>query len=151
MMWVWFALAIGFLVVELSTTQFVSIWFSVAAFITGIIVAIFGELGIGWQIAIFVILSVVALFATKPLIKKLKAKPEDGATNMDLNIGKHAVVVEKIDNVKGTGAIKINGLLWTARSDDDSEIEEGQIVTFSKINGNKAIVSLIKKEENTDD
>lgn len=145
MMWVWFALAIGFLVVELSTTQFVSIWFSASSLVTGIIVAIFSTLGIGWQIAIFVVLSIAALLATKPLVKRLKAKPEDSATNMELNIGKTAVVTEKIDNNREVGAVKINGLVWTARSEDGSQIDEGEIVTFVKINGNKAIVSLIKE------
>ena len=53
MMWVWFALAILLLVVELATTQFVSIWFSAASLVTGIIVAIFPEIPIVWEIIIF--------------------------------------------------------------------------------------------------
>ncbi len=146
MMWIWFALAILLLVVELVTTQFVSIWFSASALITGVVVAIFDEMQLIWQIVIFVALSVVALIATKPLVKKITGKPKDAKTNLELNIGKTAVVIETIDNIKETGAVKINGLVWTARSDDGSIIEQGEVVIFKQVSGNKAIVSKNKEE-----
>ncbi len=141
MMWVWFSLAILLLVVELATTQFVSIWFSASALVTGLIVSIFDEMGMVWQGLIFVALSVVALVATRPLVKKLTSKKLGKETNADLNIGKTAVVTETINNIKETGAIKINGLVWTARSEDGSEIAEGEVVIFRRIVGNKAYVS----------
>lgn len=141
MMWVWFSLAILLLVVELATTQFVSIWFSASALVTGLVVSIFDEMGIVWQCLIFVALSVVALVATRPLVKKLTSQKAGRETNMDLNIGKTAVVTEEINNIKETGAIKINGLVWTARSEDGSEIAEGEVVIFKRISGNKAYVS----------
>ena len=147
MMWLWFALAVVLLVVELSTTQFVSIWFSASALVTGIIVAIFNEMNIAWQIVIFVILSVGTLFATRPLVKKLTAKPVDGKTNLDLNVGKTAIVVEAIDNIKEEGAVKINGLVWTARSEDGKNIDVGETVIFKEVSGNKAIVCKYKEEE----
>lgn len=141
MMWFWFALAIVLLVVELATTQFVSIWFSAAALVTGIIKAIFGNLPLPWQIVIFVALSAIAFATTRPLVKKLTQKSKKDKTNLDLIIGKTAVVTEKIDNIKETGAIKLNGLVWTARSSDDSVINVDEIVVFDEISGNKAIVS----------
>lgn len=140
MMWVWFALAILLLVVELATVQFVSIWFSASALVTGIVVTIFNDMPIVWQIVLFVVLSVVALFATRPLVKKLTSGSKSSKTNLELNIDKPAVVTEKIDNIKETGAIKINGLVWTARSIDNSVIDVGEIVVFKEISGNKALV-----------
>ena len=146
MMWLWFALAIAFLVLELVTTQFVSIWFSASALITGIVVAIFPQMQIAWQIIIFVVLSVGALVATRPLVKKLVKKMKGSETNLELNIGKTAMVVETIDNIKETGAVKINGLVWSARSSDNSIIEVGEIVIFERVSGNKAFVSKSKEE-----
>lgn len=144
MMWVWFALAILLLVVELATTQLVSIWFSAAALVTGIFVAIFDEMQLIWQIVIFVCLSVAALVATKPLVKKITNRSSDSKTNLELNIGKSAIVTETIDNLKETGAIKLNGLVWTARSEDGSVIEQGEVVIFKQVSGNKAIVAVSK-------
>ena len=55
------------------------------------------------------------------------------------------MVVEEINNIKGQGAVKLNGLVWTARSENDEIIQADEIVTFKKIDGNKAIV--IRKGE----
>ena len=76
-------------------------------------------------------------------IKKLLKKSKNQETNLELNIDKVAVVTEKIDNELATGAVKVNGLVWTARSVDGSIIDEGELVIFKEIQGNKALV--IKK------
>ena len=71
----------------------------------------------------------------------MSAQKNGKKTNVDLNIGKTAVVTEKINNIMETGAVKINGLVWTARSEDGSEIDEGEVVIFKRVEGNKAYVS----------
>ena len=147
MVWVWLSLAIALVVVELSTTQLVSIWLAVASAITAIIVAIVssfgGSLPIVWQAVIFVVSSAILLASTRKLVKKLLKKSKNQETNLELNIDKVAVVTEKIDNELATGAVKVNGLVWTARSVDGSVIDEGELVIFKEIQGNKALV--IKK------
>ena len=55
-------------------------------------------------------------------------------------LGKEAVVTEDINNTHATGAVKIKGTVWTARSSDDSEIPEGEIVIVKAIEGVKLIV-----------
>ena len=40
----------------------------------------------------------------------------------------------------GAGAVKINGLEWSARALKEEVIEKGEIVRIVQINGNKAIV-----------
>ncbi len=138
-MWIWFIVAVVLLFIELSTQQLVSIWFSLSALIMGFLVA-FLEIDIWLQLLIFALLATVAVLLTRPLAKKLQRKDKSQDTNLGLVIGKKAVVVEKIDNTYETGAIKINGTIWTARSLDGEIIEVGEIVTFEKIEGNKAFV-----------
>ncbi len=144
MVWFWLALAIALLVMELATTQLVSIWFSVGAGVCAIITAIVGSTGnsldIVWQVLIFAVVSGVLLLSTRKLAKKLLKKGKNQETNLELNIGKVAIVTETIDNIKGEGAIKINGLVWSARSADDSIINKDELVIFKEIQGNKAIV-----------
>lgn len=142
MVWFWLSLTIILTVVEMSTVQFVSIWFAVGTAISTIIVAIFPTMNIGWQILIFAVVATVLLIATRPLVKRfLEKRTEEQKTNLDLIIGKDAVVTEKIDNTFGTGAVKINGLVWSARTDDEDNIEVGEIVTIKKIVGNKLIIT----------
>ncbi len=141
MVWFWLSLTIFLTVVELSTVQFVSIWLAVGSAVSTIIVAIFPTMNIGWQILIFVLVATALLIATRPLVKKiLERRTEEHKTNLDLILGKDAVVTEKIDNTFGTGAVKINGLVWSARTDDGSDIEVGEIVSIKKIVGNKLII-----------
>ena len=144
---VWLSLAIALVVVEMSTTQLVSIWLAIAAAITAIITAIFescgGTLPLVWQIIIFVVSSAALLASTRKFVKKLLKRNKNQETNLELNLDKVAVVTERIDNVREEGAIKINGLVWTARSLDDSVIEKDELVIFKEIRGNKAFV--IKK------
>ena len=147
MMWLWFAVAIGFLVLELITTQFISIWFAVSALITGIIKVIANDLPMTWQIVIFVVLSAILVAASRPLVKKYLKKGDEAKTNMDLNIGKKVIVTETINNIEEKGLVKLNGIIWTARSDDDSIIEQDSLVTIKQFEGNKIIVSRIDNTE----
>lgn len=142
MAWTWLFLTIALIVVELFTYQFVSLWFAVGALITTIITAIFPSLDIWWQILIFVVSSLAFLFATRPLVRKILAKRGKAhETNLELVLGKDAVVVEDINNIEGRGAVKINGLVWSARSEDGNDIAAGAIVVIKKIEGNKTIVN----------
>lgn len=144
---VWLSLAIVLVIVEMSTTQLVSIWLAGASAITAIITAIVesfgGDLPFVWQIVIFVVSSAILLASTRKFVKNFLKKNKNQATNLDLNLDKVAVVTEKIDNVLGKGAIKINGLVWTARTLDDSIIDVDELVIFKEIKGNTAYV--IKK------
>ena len=148
MAWVWLSLAIALFVTELSTTQLVSIWFATGAALTAIVTGIVnssgGSLPLLWQCMIFVLASGIMLASTRKLVKRMQSKNDGQKTNLELNINKTAVVTEQIDNDKAQGAIKINGLVWSARSLDGSVIEKDELVIFKEINGNKALV--VKKE-----
>ena len=142
MAWTWLILTIALIVLELFTYQFVSIWFAVGALIATVFTAIFPGLDIWWQILIFVTCSLGFLFATRPLVRKiLSSRGKAHETNLELVLGKDAVVVEDINNIEGRGAVKINGLVWSARSQSGEDISAGEIVVIEKIEGNKTIVN----------
>ena len=145
MIWFWFALAVVLVVVELSTTQLVSIWLAASAAVTAVLTAIFPALGVQWQILIFVFLSAVLLVSTRKLVKKFMKRTKDQETNLELYIDKVVAVTEEIDNIKDTGAVKMNGIIWSARSTDGSVIPEGDYAVIKKIQGNKVIVA--RKED----
>ena len=75
----------------------------------------------------------------RPLLKKyLRVKPS--RTNADRLLGQEALVTEDIDNLRETGAIRINGVLWTAKSVDDTQISAGSRVLIDRIEGAKVYV-----------
>lgn len=138
----WTALTILLILVEASTAYFVSIWFAGGAFVA--LIASLLEVDILWQITIFVIVTIILLIATKPVVKKLRTK-NDEKTNVDALIGKTAVITEDITDNNSTGAAKLEGKYWSARSKNGNDIQKGQLVTVEAIDGVKLIVNI--KEE----
>ena len=144
-MWIWFGIAVALLIVELATTELVAVWFSAAALVLGVIVAIFPTLDIVWQVLIFVVLSAALVAATRPLVKKLMKRGKNRETNLELIVNHKALVVEEINNDMEQGAVKINGLVWNARAENGETIVKDTLVVVKNIQGNKAIVQTIEK------
>jgi len=136
-MLMWLIFAVVFLVLELSTVSLVSIWF-VAGAVCALVAAAF-ELSIGVQIGVFIVATAVLLILTKPAVKKYIHK-ETEATNFDRVIGQEGIVTEKIDSVEGSGQVKVLGSVWSAKSEDGSEIAEGEKVEVVSVEGVKAVV-----------
>ena len=134
----WVVALVVFLIVEAITAGLVSIWF-VFGSLVALICAALGA-AVWLQIFWFVIVSVATLVLTRPLVKRY-VDSRSVATNADRSIGRAAVVTERIDNLAATGAVKLDGVVWTARSTDDAvAIETGERVTVRAIEGVKLIV-----------
>ena len=98
------------------------------------------------QIVIFLVISVVLLIFTRPFaVKKLKANREK--TNVDALIGKKALVVKDISEFE-KGEVKIDGIVWTARSDDAVSIKAGEECFLLRVEGATAVVGKEKPQEN---
>lgn len=139
----WIALTVIFLVIEATTVSLTTIWFAFGSVIAAILSAL--NVGIKWQIIIFVAASVLLLIFTRPIAKKLIGKKT--VTNKDTLIGMPSYVTEKIDNINQTGYVKINDVYWAARSKDGSIIDKGVLVEIKEIQGNKLIVSTVKGDQ----
>ena len=140
----WLVLLIVFAVLEASTVSLVSIWFMGGA-LTALIAALCGA-EIWLQVVRFLAVSIALRLCLRPLSKKL-LKKRKVATNANSNIGKTAVVTETIDNLRGTGAVKISGVEWSARSVDDSVLEKDAVVRILRIEGVKVCVERAEKKE----
>ena len=137
----WVVALVVFLIVEAVTAGLVSIWF-VFGSLVALLCAALGA-AVWLQIFWFVIVSVATLVLTRPLVKRY-VDSRSVATNADRSIGRAAVVTERIDNLAATGAVKLDGVVWTARSTDDAvAIETGERVTVRAIEGVKLIVERI--------
>lgn len=132
-------------IAELASMQLVSIWFAAGA-LASFIVALCG-LGMGMQMFVFVVVSVILLTATRPLLKKFRVGKTQ-PTNIDLDIGKTAVVIETVNNSADVGRARLNGVDWKAVSSDGSVIPEGSIVKIDDIKGTKLFVTLTKETIN---
>lgn len=138
-MWaIWLGIFVVTLVIEVSVSGLISVWFAISALITMCLSFIPG-LNYYWEILIFIVLSFVLLIATRPLAKKLLKDKTNSKTNLNLLIGKEIKLVKKIEPLSKGEAI-INGVAWDCESEDNSTIEENSIVEIVSIKGNKLIV-----------
>lgn len=135
----WVVLLIAFGVLEAMTASLVSIWFCAAALIA-LIASAFGA-SLALQIAVFTVISLLCIALVRPLAKKLIKPGGTERTNSDRILGEQAVVIEAICNLRATGQIRVKGVQWTARSEQEEEIPEGAEVRVLRIEGVKAIVT----------
>ncbi|MBP5379719.1 MAG: NfeD family protein [Ruminococcus sp.] len=136
----WAIAVIAFVVAEIATVQLVSIWFAAGSFIT-MIACYFYDLSTLEQLGLFIITSVVFLIISLPFIKRRRQQVRV-ATNAELDVGKHATVIEVIDADKGTGRVTLNGVNWSAVPENENEIiPEGTVVIVKKVTGAKLIVA----------
>lgn len=138
MVFVWAAAAIVLLIVEGAVPGLVSIWFALGA-LAALVSAIL-HAPVWLQVTWFAVVSVGSLIMTRPLAKKyVNARTQP--TNADMLIGKECVVTEAVDNLMGTGAVKIGGKEWTARMETEgTRAEVGTILKIVRIEGVKLIV-----------
>lgn len=133
----WLIALIALLVIELITLGLTTIWFAGGALVA-LIAALCGA-PFWLQFTLFLIVSVVLLFVTRPIAVKYWNKDRI-KTNADGLVGQTALVIEEIDNIKAKGAVSVNGLEWTARTADNSVIEKDKVVVIKEIQGVKLIV-----------
>ena len=129
-----FALAI---IIEVSTTELVSIFFAFGSVLALIISFI---PGVSWwiQLIVFVVISGVSLLGLRPLMRRYLNK-EKRNTNVDELIGKKVTVIDV--NGDGYPEAKINGLIWRLTSAKEDEIiEVGDKAVVEKIEGNRLVV-----------
>lgn len=96
-------------------------------------------LGFVWQFGLFVAVSALLLAIFRPILRK-KLTPKHTRTNADRLIGREALVTEPIDDLRATGAVRVDGVLWTARSETGANIPENAVVTITRIEGAKLFV-----------
>lgn len=144
LIFLWLGIIILTIVLEATSYDLISIWFSAGALVSMILAIIDAttKLEIDWvvQVLVFVIVSLILILSLRPVTKKY-LKRIDVKTNIDTIVGKHGIVVDAIESGE-RGTVKVDGVIWTAISNDDVLSDEK--VEVLAIEGNKLIVKAIK-------
>lgn len=134
----WVVLFVVLLVAELvSAGALISIWFCVGALAA--FAAAAANASVTVQVVVFLVISIALLVLTKPFVKKV-LKQKNEPTNLDRIVGTEAIVTEDINNLQQTGAVKLEGKVWSARSADETLIPAGTVVRIVRIEGVKVFV-----------
>lgn len=134
----WLILFVVLLVIEILTMGLTTVWFAGGALVAFILAFIGFDLPV--QIIFFLLVSIALLVLTRPIAIKF-FNQERQKTNAESLIGKKAIVLEKIDTLRGVGVVEVNGMEWSAKTDDSEDvIEVGEVVIIEGIQGVKLIV-----------
>lgn len=136
---IWAVVLIVAVIAESLTLQLVTIWFAVGA-LAALMMAWLGCTVLS-QMIIFTAVSALLLCVTRPLLKKLQVR-DVLPTNTEAEIGRLAIVTERIHNADDTGRVRIGGVNWKARTSQDGVIcQPGESVRVERISGTTAYVA----------
>jgi membrane protein implicated in regulation of membrane protease activity len=131
--------------VLLAIGEIATMGFFLAPFAAGALVAMVTSAagaGTAINLMVFLVISVVALGALRPVARSHRRQPALSRTGTAALVGKHAMVLERIANDEGVGCVRLDGEVWTARAyDEDDVIEQGKRVQVIEIRGATALVS----------
>ena len=134
----WVVAFLIFSIIEAITVRLNAIWFaagSLAAFVSVLL-----EVPFWMQLLFFLLSSLLLLFITRPLQKRLSAGRYHAASVTDV-IGCTGTVTEQINNTSAKGRVKIGELDWLARSTDGSLLKTGEKVVVQSVDGIAVIVA----------
>lgn len=134
----WLILLAVLIVIEIATLGLTTIWFAGGAML-GFFLSMLGVSTL-IQIVVFFVISFLLLFSVRPFASRFINRNRI-KTNYESLIGKEAKVTSTIDNFNEAGTAMVNGLEWTARSDQDQIILEGTKVKIVNVQGVKLIVT----------
>ena len=132
---VWILVAIAVIAIDIVTSSFIFMWFSLGA-IVAIILSLLG-ISVAWQIIAFLVVGIATVSIGYPWAKKkFKADVNHVPTMEQTYIGKEMIADEDMEE---KSKIKVSGIYWTAYNKGKT-IKKGEKYTITGIDGNKLIV-----------
>lgn len=128
--WIWMALAVVFLIIELTTPTMIFFSFVGGSVAAGILTIFYPE-AYYWQIGVFLIVSAILI----PMLRRFAGKitRESAAkSNVDRMIGDTARVTKAI-SAGDSGQVQHEGEVWLASADEDLAV--GDHVTIESVTG----------------
>lgn len=131
--WIWLALGLILLVIELATPSgFFVMFFGLGAVTVGVLTRL-GIAGPAWmEWLLFTVFSIVYVLLFRDRMQR-RLHPTD-ATEIDTLVGEIAVTRERIPP-SGIGRVELRGTIWNARNNSTVPLEPGQRSRVTRVDG----------------
>ena len=137
-------LAAAFLIGEIFTAGFFLIFLSIGAAAAGILALL--DVGYAGQFIVFIVVSGILFVFGRRFADRVTEKQPPGI-GADRFVDQDGIVLEKIDNSTNTGSVRVGQDEWRAISETGDIIPEGVRIKVTQIDGTRAVVKMIEKEE----
>lgn len=134
MVYVYAALAVGLLFIELLNTSFYAIFIALGA-AAAAVVAWLSPSAIAGQLAIAIVVSVLGVVLFRPFIARLTRHSDSDPVGIGVHgglVGQHAVA---LDTITSTGHVLLLGESWLAASHHGDVIAPNDTVIITKVKG----------------
>jgi membrane protein implicated in regulation of membrane protease activity len=137
--WLFWLIAAAILGIgEMAATGFFLAPFALGALLAAVVAAI--GAGTVISLALFLVVSIIALAALRPIARAHIRQPPTLRTGTAALVGRTATVVEQV--AIDAGCVRLEGEIWRARPyDEDAVIEPGTRVQVLEIRGVTALVA----------
>lgn len=142
MPWVWVGILVISIIIESFTFGLTTIWAAIASI--PLIFIAKTSLPLKWQILIFIFFTAVLAIWTRPFVVKILKSGKQSKENINSLDGQTVLCLSPINEFK-FGEVKTkNGIIWTAKSEDGTEIPSDSICLVSRVEGNTLVVKIKK-------
>lgn len=136
---VWVALALLLIALETVTVAFIGVYLGVGALCAAVVAAFDGPLWL--QLVVFAVVSAATLYLTRPALRSRFVNAPLIPSNVPALVGRRGVVVVPVPaGTGGRGQARIGTEDWSARSADETAIDEGATVEVVAVEGVAVIV-----------
>lgn len=132
----WGSLMALFVIIEIATLNLVTIWFAAGA-LAALLSILFTQ-NLLHQVMIFLVVSLAALLATKPLVKRARSHKPAARVELDRNLGRTAQTLEELKPGM-IGRVRLDGVDWNAKA--TAPLMPGSACVVSAIEGTTLTVS----------
>jgi membrane protein implicated in regulation of membrane protease activity len=136
--WIWVILAAALYVGEMLTASFFLLPFAIGATIALIANFLGADLWLQWLL--FILISVIALIAFRPLAKRLTAKADPEKSGVDRLVGKTGTIVEGLTQA-GRMRASVDHEIWTVTTETSQQLPENTLVKVLRVEGTHLVVT----------
>ena len=131
--WVWLALGLVLLVIELATPSgFFVMFFGLGAITVGVLTRL-GIAGPAWmEWLLFTVFSIGYVLFFRDRLQQRVIRPD--TNDIDTLVGEVAVTRERIPPA-GMGRVELRGTIWNARNDSTVALEPGRRSRVTRVDG----------------
>jgi len=127
--WIWLAVAVAFLILEVTTPAFLFACFAVGGAAAAAAVLFTDTLMI--QLAVFAAVSLILIPLTRPLARRI-TKESPQKSNADAMVDRIGIVTRTIDPDKDVGQVRVDGQIWQAVAQvkiaKDEKVKVNQVI-----------------------
>ncbi|HEX2564952.1 MAG TPA: NfeD family protein [Acidimicrobiales bacterium] len=139
--WVWIIATAVFAVGEMATPgSFFLAPFAIGAFVAAILA--FADVSVTIEWAVFLIVSIAALAALRPVARRLDLNAVDHGVGSRRLVGTRATVLKAIPGHDELGLVRLDREEWRAQSTDGTPIPVGATVRGADVPGTRVLVAV---------